>query len=1197
MTETNFLTTRLRRLQAETRKVYEVSGREKEDEQKILAAAVVYAEEQTTHHSSGYQSNDSAPEEPNEDHQSDFVSAQVGDNLRTMRLDDDDRPWYEEVEEYLSTEQASHHDDSPIVCNGHNASAASHWSQENARNVPQENRNDVAQPTGVSQLSRPSRQSQAPENQTPAEETDACSWQAQPLRSPRAHLHHEYRLFDQHTSPTTVVIDDQDHNTTHHFDHGRWQKPPAAAQARQCSFQDRRQFDDQPINAPMWPAPSVPPKYLSDEQQRWAQSVVEHLDEQQKTPSTEPAASHLYERQQFAQPVQPHEQLQYVHLASQAPLEQYSDGHGRPSQVHRDSPFETQSDHPRWLNANPAAVEFWAGSEDSLPQQLFSVAAALSQSLNSESPYNSTHDHLASSSPQQSVGYDNVTPAYVTSPQSQNRVLKTVEPCASSEAPETYRITNNANIESASFENPVLYVKSQHPHQVHYVLVDQPPSLSEVDVSKPPPPLPPILNNSSPANTVSNSANTTDVSYVHQTHATHPLQPSSSIHPQAVYNELPTLQQSPPLAPANLHRQATQPVAKLPHYSSNPLYAQLPSEMLHDDTPQSDAHRRANALYPPRSVEILPSNASQFDVRNGIAQPSSYSHETLYADTLQADANYCDTPLPPSPPHGATPDMLYSEVGAQQQMIRGSSYVQPSPYGSETLVLHRPVRTSSPKFSPTYDWEVDDAAQPPFNPAFETTIDDFRRTAPITVPAAHSPLLHADSPVKPSQSPPTAPSRPSLQSACPTKVRSASKAISSPAAPENAQTTPADRQFPGLRKDNQRWPNSRNSNQSALATPTNPPNSARRESKRNSNSRNSLQNAQSAPANSPNDMRWNAQRGSNSRNSNDGSYSTPQDGRSQQRHSSSGGRFSGDNGGSGSGNRSMKRPSYTPEEEHRLSVSLMDSYGCPLDELLERCFSKCELLTASCTLRSTRHDSRGGDMFTSPLWSTEACAELAQLKDRLNEVKERLSSYDLNDWHRHTRTTNPADMVMRRLRSDVKVEFLTQAWCKFYELVYSFNLLPRDARNNGELRTIHLCEAPGAFVASLNHYLRLNHPELNWRWKANSLNPYYEGNHLSAMINDDRFMLQTIENWDFGPDMTGDIMHPGYPDHLRQVWGGGQLTHLVTADGSFDCQDKPEEQEKLVSWLHLKEALTAIRVLRKGMGNRYSLARLILILD
>lgn len=115
------------------------------------------------------------------------------------------------------------------------------------------------------------------------------------------------------------------------------------------------------------------------------------------------------------------------------------------------------------------------------------------------------------------------------------------------------------------------------------------------------------------------------------------------------------------------------------------------------------------------------------------------------------------------------------------------------------------------------------------------------------------------------------------------------------------------------------------------------------------------------------------------------------------------------------------------------------------------------------------------------------------------------------------------------------------------------------------------------------------------------------------MINDDRFMLQTIDNWDFGPDMTGDITHPGYPDHLLELYGD-RLPHLVglispiaiectpallhfinveftgnhsfsfqiTADGSFDCQDKPEEQENKVSWLHLKETLTALRVLRRG---------------
>ena len=83
------------------------------------------------------------------------------------------------------------------------------------------------------------------------------------------------------------------------------------------------------------------------------------------------------------------------------------------------------------------------------------------------------------------------------------------------------------------------------------------------------------------------------------------------------------------------------------------------------------------------------------------------------------------------------------------------------------------------------------------------------------------------------------------------------------------------------------------------------------------------------------------------------------------------------------------------------------------------------------------------------------------------------------------------------------------------------------------------------------------------------------------MINDDRFMLHTINHWDFGSDFSGDITKPDYSDHLRRVCGD-QLAHLVTADGSFDCQDRPNEQEKSVSWLHMKETLTALRILRKG---------------
>ncbi len=45
-------------------------------------------------------------------------------------------------------------------------------------------------------------------------------------------------------------------------------------------------------------------------------------------------------------------------------------------------------------------------------------------------------------------------------------------------------------------------------------------------------------------------------------------------------------------------------------------------------------------------------------------------------------------------------------------------------------------------------------------------------------------------------------------------------------------------------------------------------------------------------------------------------------------------------------------------------------------------------------------------------------------------------------------------------------------------------------------------------------------------------------------------MLQTINYWDFGPDMTGDITHPEYPNHLRKRCGE-HLPHLVRSDHIF----------------------------------------------
>uniref|UniRef100_A0A8C0WHX6 Cap-specific mRNA (nucleoside-2'-O-)-methyltransferase 2 n=1 Tax=Castor canadensis TaxID=51338 RepID=A0A8C0WHX6_CASCN len=167
------------------------------------------------------------------------------------------------------------------------------------------------------------------------------------------------------------------------------------------------------------------------------------------------------------------------------------------------------------------------------------------------------------------------------------------------------------------------------------------------------------------------------------------------------------------------------------------------------------------------------------------------------------------------------------------------------------------------------------------------------------------------------------------------------------------------------------------------------------------------------------------------------------------------------------------------------------------------------------------------------------------LKNSLNKVKNLLSDKKLDEWHEHT---------------SVNAELCTQAWCKFHEI---------------------LC-TPGAFIASLNHYLKSHRFPCDWSWVANTLNPYHEANDNLMMIMDDRLIANTLHWWYFGPDNTGDIMTLKYLTGLQDFLSSMATVHLVTADGSFDCQGNPGEQEALVSSLHYCEVVTALTTLGNG---------------
>ena len=68
------------------------------------------------------------------------------------------------------------------------------------------------------------------------------------------------------------------------------------------------------------------------------------------------------------------------------------------------------------------------------------------------------------------------------------------------------------------------------------------------------------------------------------------------------------------------------------------------------------------------------------------------------------------------------------------------------------------------------------------------------------------------------------------------------------------------------------------------------------------------------------------------------------------------------------------------------------------------------------------------------------------------------------------------------------------------EMLWTFKVVPETVKFN----SVHLCEAPGAFITCLNHYLKTHKPDCEWKWKAITLNPYYEGSDHVAMIDQDK---------------------------------------------------------------------------------------------
>ncbi|CAF1271805.1 unnamed protein product [Adineta steineri] len=208
--------------------------------------------------------------------------------------------------------------------------------------------------------------------------------------------------------------------------------------------------------------------------------------------------------------------------------------------------------------------------------------------------------------------------------------------------------------------------------------------------------------------------------------------------------------------------------------------------------------------------------------------------------------------------------------------------------------------------------------------------------------------------------------------------------------------------------------------------------------------------------------------------------------------------------------------------------------------------------------------------------------KLVEIKQQLNHTKSLLSDKDITDWNRHTAYMNTASTIVPYLREKLHIEIGTQAWAKMFEILAKFQLI--NHVNNEKWRTLHLCEAPGGFISALNHFLitREETKNVEWEWFAQTLNPYYEHDELTAamLIDDDRLIYHTIDDnhWDFGIDNSGNIMNQANINHYISRFQPMNIS-FITADGSFDVQSNPGEQEYLVYPLLKTEVYIALSCL------------------
>jgi 23S rRNA U2552 (ribose-2'-O)-methylase RlmE/FtsJ len=156
---------------------------------------------------------------------------------------------------------------------------------------------------------------------------------------------------------------------------------------------------------------------------------------------------------------------------------------------------------------------------------------------------------------------------------------------------------------------------------------------------------------------------------------------------------------------------------------------------------------------------------------------------------------------------------------------------------------------------------------------------------------------------------------------------------------------------------------------------------------------------------------------------------------------------------------------------------------------------------------------------------------------------------------------------------------ISRAFLKSYEIIETCGLISPTLKT---FNSFSICEAPGAFILAVNHYVKTKTDIETFTWTAQTLNPKTKFQGKCGLGDDFKLMRKYPKQWDFGPKKTGDVTDLNNIRYYRETYKDKNL-HLVTGDCGLALFGNLDP-DLLGDKLHVAQIIIMLSILKRG-GN------------